>query len=197
MLQALPIVLLVLGLGGCAGSGIALESCGNGMVEGLEECDDGNLVDDDGCTADCEIEIGIGTCGDGTVDPGEECDDGNLVGNDGCSADCEIEGGNDTLAWIQTNVFTPICTECHTPGGPGPMPLTSEQVSFDNLVNVASVEVALERVEPFDPEASYIVHKVEGRPTIVGTRMPPPPRPMLTQEQIDAIIGWIQLGAPR
>jgi cysteine-rich repeat protein len=182
-------------LGGCAGSGGALESCGNGTVEGLG--DDGNVVEGDGCNSDCEIEAGGGTCGDATVDPGEDCDDGNAIDGDGCNSDCEIEAGNNTLAWIQTNVFTPICTECHTPSGPGPMPLTSEQVSFDNLVDVASIEVALDRVEPFDPEMSYIVHKVEGRLTILGTRMPPPPRAMLTQEQIDAIIGWIELGAPR
>ena len=36
-----------------AGSG-AVAQCGNGQVEGLEVCDDGNLNDGDDCTADCE-----------------------------------------------------------------------------------------------------------------------------------------------
>lgn len=103
-----------------------------------------------------------------------------------------------TLASIQANVFTPICTECHIPGGPGPMPLTSEDVSFQNLVGVQSIEISgLLRVEPGDAEDSYLVHKIEGRGTISGNRMPPPPRAMLTAEQIDAIIEWIDMGAPR
>jgi len=29
--------------------------CGNGIVEGIEECDDGNQVDGDGCNADCTL----------------------------------------------------------------------------------------------------------------------------------------------
>ena len=29
--------------------------CGNGVIEGLEACDDGNLVEDDGCTSACEV----------------------------------------------------------------------------------------------------------------------------------------------
>ncbi len=33
--------------------------CGNNMVEAGEECDDGNTNDDDGCSADCQIE-GLG-----------------------------------------------------------------------------------------------------------------------------------------
>jgi len=53
-----------------------------------EECDDGNNVDGDGCSANCTIEP---FCGDGNLDPGEECDDGNNVDGDGCDANCTIE----------------------------------------------------------------------------------------------------------
>jgi cysteine-rich repeat protein len=31
-------------------------TCGDGFVEGFEECDDGNLVDGDGCRSDCLME---------------------------------------------------------------------------------------------------------------------------------------------
>jgi cysteine-rich repeat protein len=52
-----------------------------------EQCDDGNLVDGDGCSALCVTEF----CGDGVVNNvSEQCDDGNLVGGDGCEADCTI-----------------------------------------------------------------------------------------------------------
>jgi len=68
--------------------------CGNGEVEGDEECDDGNLDDRDGCSSECEIET---YCGDGTIQKPnhdgqeEECDDGGTVSGDGCSSICMIE----------------------------------------------------------------------------------------------------------
>ncbi|MGB8298427.1 MAG: DUF4215 domain-containing protein [Polyangia bacterium] len=73
--------------------------CGDGKVEGVESCDDGNSLPFDGCSADCQNEPDcrddacILKCGDGIVVPGEECDDGNNVDGDGCSKDCKIERG--------------------------------------------------------------------------------------------------------
>ena len=106
-------------------------------------------------------------------------------------------GPEPTLAWIQANVFTPKCTACHVPGGIGLMPLHTEQVSFDNLVNVFAVEInTLLRVEPFAPDDSYLVWKIEGRVGIIGDQMPlggPPLEP----EEIALIREWIQRGAER
>jgi cysteine-rich repeat protein len=65
--------------------------CGNGLLETGEECDDGNVTNGDGCSAQCKIEIPTSFCGDGIFDAGEECDDGNNTNGDGCSADCKIE----------------------------------------------------------------------------------------------------------
>ena len=61
--------------------------CGDGeRDESLEECDDGNFRDEDGCSSSCERE----ECGDGVVQAGlgEQCDDGNTVDRDGCSGEC-------------------------------------------------------------------------------------------------------------
>ena len=124
---------------GCS-SNCALEGvCGDGLLDLGEQCDDGNTDDADGCSAGCTIEGPF--CGDGTVDSGEECDDGNNDDGDGCGADCTMEQG--TLAYIQANIFTPLCTQCHRAGGPGPFLLTSEQESFDDLVNVESIEIEI------------------------------------------------------
>jgi cysteine-rich repeat protein len=92
--------------------------CGDHMVQAGEECDDGNLVDCDGCDSSCRTEgcpngrvecteacddgnlvdgDGCDTnctttvCGNHIVTAGEECDDGNRIDGDGCSATCEIE----------------------------------------------------------------------------------------------------------
>lgn len=71
---------------------IDLGGCGDGLIstERGEVCDDGNLFDEDGCSANCKSEE---ICGNGIEDTavGESCDDGNTVGGDGCSADCVKE----------------------------------------------------------------------------------------------------------
>lgn len=34
-----------------------LESCGDGILNNIEECDDGNRVDGDGCDVTCRLEV--------------------------------------------------------------------------------------------------------------------------------------------
>ena len=60
--------------------------CGDNIVDLVngELCDDGNLLDGDGCSPVCLLEF----CGSGAIDPGEVCDDGNTTAGDGCSPDC-------------------------------------------------------------------------------------------------------------
>ena len=66
--------------------------------------------------------------------------------------------------------------------------------SYANLVNVASHEVpSLKRVEPGDPDNSYLVQKIEGT-AAVGGRMPLGRAP-LTAAQIALIRQWISEGA--
>ncbi|HEY0138331.1 MAG TPA: DUF4215 domain-containing protein [Nannocystis sp.] len=68
--------------------------CGDGLVQaGVEECDDGNMVDDDTCSVACKL----AKCGDAIVQAGEDCDDGNLAEDDGCTNTCKQLCGNGTL----------------------------------------------------------------------------------------------------
>jgi cysteine-rich repeat protein len=60
--------------------------CGDGVISGREECDDGNLVSGDGCDANCTIT----RCGNGIVTTGEQCDDGNRFNGDGCDNNCTV-----------------------------------------------------------------------------------------------------------
>lgn len=70
-------------------SSSAYARCGDGvLIVPDEQCDDGNNVDGDGCSANCTVEP---LCGDGVLNPGEACDDGNSLNGDGCSAACTIE----------------------------------------------------------------------------------------------------------
>ncbi len=66
--------------------------CGNGVVEGDEQCDIGSENADDGvCTTMCTL----ATCGDGLVGPGEGCDDGNDNNDDGCNNECALASCGD------------------------------------------------------------------------------------------------------
>ena len=58
--------------------------CGNGIQTAGEACDDGNLVDGDGCDANCTVT----GCGNGIQSASEPCDDGNVVNGDGCDNNC-------------------------------------------------------------------------------------------------------------
>ena len=59
-------------------------TCGNNTVEGLESCDDNNVVANDGCSATCVTE----SCGDGVVQTAEQCDDTNTNNSDSCTDAC-------------------------------------------------------------------------------------------------------------
>ena len=63
-------------------------SCGDGNTDPGEQCDDGNAVSCDGCSASCRQE----GCGNGRVECDEECDAGPLNGapGSGCDAQCKV-----------------------------------------------------------------------------------------------------------
>lgn len=99
-----------------------------------------------------------------------------------------------TFSSIQSHVLTPICTTCHA-GASAPLGLRlDEGSSYALLVNAASIEVPeLHRVEPGNPDASYLVQKLEGT-AAVGGRMPLG-QPALPAESIAVIRQWIANGA--
>lgn len=75
------------------GSHLVSTSCGDGVTQKGEECDNGTGNDDyesDACRTNCVRP----SCGDAVVDSGEECDDGNGDDGDGCNTDC--------TAWLWT-----------------------------------------------------------------------------------------------
>jgi len=85
------------------GSSIAVGTgiCGNRVVEQpSEECDNGDVVDGDGCSSRCLLEGSsacnaenrVGCCGNGLLEANEQCDDGNLSSGDGCTSSCLNRG---------------------------------------------------------------------------------------------------------
>ncbi|MDX1455427.1 MAG: hypothetical protein R3217_08240 [Gammaproteobacteria bacterium] len=99
-----------------------------------------------------------------------------------------------TLTSIQENVFTPICTQCHV-GASAPEGLRLEDgMTYGMTVNVASSQVpSLDRIEPGDPDNSYLIQKIEGT-AASGERMPRG-GPFLSDDVVNAMRQWVTDGA--
>jgi hypothetical protein len=137
--------------------------------------------------------LGLISCAVGCAGNGKGLDqNGQPIGSGG------NPGGPVTADFqsIQNNVFTPICSVCHIgAGAPEGLQLDAAH-SYNLLVGVPSVEQPnLLRVKPSDPANSYMLHKIEGAPGIVGGQMPLGETP-LPQATIAAISQWITNGAP-
>src|SRR5579859_1526052 len=137
--------------------------------------------------------LGLLSCMVGCAGNGQGLDqNGQPIGSGGSA------GGPVTADFqsIQDNVFTPICSKCHIgAGAPEGLQLDANH-SYNLLVGVPSVEdPSLLRVKPSDPANSYMLHKIEGAPGIVGGQMPLGEAP-LPQATITAISQWITNGAP-
>ena len=110
-----------------------------------------------------------------------------------------------TFSAIQRDIFNSTdsagrrnCTGCHTAEGRTPAANLnlSDGRAHAQLVGVeSSGKPGAIRVVPGDPDASYLIHKIEGTPGIVGERMPRTSGPFLTPGQVSIIRRWIQLGA--
>jgi uncharacterized protein (TIGR03118 family) len=146
------------------------------------------------------------TVADGTVSVTATATD--VDGNVGTSAVSAVTVANTvapqqvTLTQLQTQIFTPICSGCHTGGGPN-LPAVQNLTAgntFSNVVNVASLErPSLFRIKPNDPANSYLIQKIEGAPGIAGSRMPlgcgSVASPCLDQATIDLVKAWVNQGA--
>lgn len=109
-----------------------------------------------------------------------------------------------TFSAIQRDIFNaadstgrPACTSCHNPqfaSVNGNLNLTGPG-AYAQLVSAASNgKAGATRVIPGNPDASYLIQKIEGAAGIVGQRMPMS-GPFLTPGQIAVIRRWIELGA--
>jgi hypothetical protein len=99
----------------------------------------------------------------------------------------------DELQARVAETFETTCARSGCHAGPQPqqgMSLTPEQY-FDALVGTPSKErPELMRVQPGQPDSSYLVMKVEGHPDIVGAKMPLVGS--LSEEEIREIRTWIE-----
>ena len=107
-----------------------------------------------------------------------------------------------TLDQIQAVIFTPSCATagCHNAGTQAAgLSLANADTSFLELVGQFSNQVGQSTVmlvAPNDPDASYLIRKMEGAAGITGNRMPPSGA-AIPQADINQVRLWITNGALR
>jgi cysteine-rich repeat protein len=150
----------------CAEHGtIVLGTCGDGVQDPGEACEDGNLVDGDGCSSLCTVE-------EPSLVLPTLASIQRKIFTPICSA-CHFPQGtgqfmplHDEVASYESLVLAGYSFLCRGP-----------------------------RVDPGNPDDSCLVLKVEGSDQAGGEPMPPRPAPRLTDGQIGAIREWIRRGA--
>lgn len=111
----------------------------------------------------------------------------------------EPGGSAFSFSRIQAEVLTPNCAKagCHAAAsGEGGLVLEAGRSYGETVGRPSTQRPSLDRVEPGDPERSYLLKKIRGDGDITGARMPLDRPGSLTQQQLDGIAGWIRAGAP-
>ena len=75
-----------------------LPDCGNGALDGGEECDDGNLAGGDCCSATCQLEGALGSCDDGDPCSQDSCGTGGCQNDAAPAPICEDGAEKASLA---------------------------------------------------------------------------------------------------
>jgi len=94
-------------------------------------------------------------------------------------------------------IFNASCNNCHTAGGPPAQLSLDPGVAYAQIVDVPSTELAsMDRIEPGDPDDSYLVNKLQNTHLSVGgSGSVMPPSGGLPQASINLLRTWVSEGA--
>ncbi len=147
--------------------------CGNGRLELGEQCDDGNDIDGDTCSNDCQ----------------------------GCAGEAEYATTYEGIQALVFDSAVYACSNdiCHGSAAQGGLDLRAG-VSHAGLVAVASqIDPATLRVYPGDEDRSLLYGKVAAK-TLGGPAVPGSPMPAnaatVSADLLEAMRLWIRAGAP-
>lgn len=190
--------------------------CGDSLINGEEECDDGNIDNGDGCSSVC-LNESVECDASANISPAALAYCNEILSRNVSPPDCQDTGPSpvDFCNVSFRNEVMPIMTNPQTCGntaschGNDPAP-QGFRVDINDpvftLTNMLAVSTGfpkgvtpLNRIEPSDPEASYIIRKVLGNEDIqevggVGVRMPFLGTP-LCPDDIATLCFWAAEGA--
>lgn len=159
-----------------APSACPTEVCGNGVLEGTEECDDGNTDNSDSCTSACLINNCAGTTYASTWEAVQD----QIFDSGGCTQEI-----------------------CHGSAAQGGLDLTPAN-AYANLVGVPSTISTDNRVQPGEESVSFLYNKLAsltlGVPApgvLPGTPMPSGGLPAISIDHLAGLRHWIRAGAPQ
>ena len=124
-------------------------------------------------------------------------------GGGGGKPSCKPPKGGATISFARNiqpifNRSCAVAASCHAGPGSANLDLTAG-LAYRQIVNVQSTQQrGLKRVDPGNPDKSYLVRKIQGGPNISGTSMPQgcPSTPLsgaqcLAADDTAAIIQWV------
>ena len=132
-MRALTVLFAAATLAGCPGAAdpVSEPICRNGVVEGAEACDDGNGIDNDGCSNTCVPSF----CGDGVTHETEACDDANDSNEDACVEGCQTARCGDGF----TQIGVEECDDANAEDEDACLSTCRANVCGDGIIN-ANVE---------------------------------------------------------
>jgi cysteine-rich repeat protein len=150
--------------GVCTAGHCAAPLCGDGVVNGADECDDQNSSNTDDCLNNCHLP----TCGDGYVHAGfEPCDDGNASNTDACLVGCVPPTCGDGYVWFGVEA----CDDANTADGDGCSATCTLEGCGDGVVNglelcddgnLSNLDGCLNNCTPATCGDGYVYAGVEG-----------------------------------
>lgn len=160
---------------------------------GASDTGGGDATEDAGATDAGTSDVGLSdVTSDTGMDTGE-ADGGFDAGMDAGDDATGDAGGAATWSEVD-EILLMECAGCHY-SMPAGLALAA---AYDNLVDVASTQApGYDRVEPGDPEASYLWLKVTGTHSDVGSGSQMPQGGALTDDELATIRSWIEGGALR
>lgn len=168
------------------------DSTGGSEPSASDDESETNVPSTSGTTGDTESTSSFTT----TLDDTGSSDDSAGVTTASDSSGSSTGAGVVTFAANIQPIINANCG-CHQGGGTAGQLVMDAGVAYDNLVGVQSTQAAgVVRVEPMDPAASYMFHKLSGTQADVGgSGNQMPPGGPLNADQVMLVEQWIVDGA--
>jgi cysteine-rich repeat protein len=156
-------------------------ACGNSVVDGGEQCDDGDPEEGDGCDSNCTTSA----CGNGIIvsTAGEACDDGNIADGDGCSSTCQDSAVAENTADAELTAGETISSDAENDGATVADPI---ETSITMSVGTAAITIAEASGSDPVPGFSLIGQQTQIDFDCPGAPCPSPTAPLALSFRIDA-----------